>query len=212
VRNFFDTHAGETCLLVGNGPNLYATRPEWFDFPSFGANTIHMYAGNWKPTYYVAVDEGVFEIFGKEVNEKYAGVPKFVSSPTLDCWQGEDVYHFKKVSGDIRLPKREDVLKSLTYHNVMNAAMLLAWHMGFTTMLIIGMEQKPGIGELKKHFWGTFDPEPDNQLDTHWNIGYKNIIRAMGDRVTVLNISEGTYVPDSIIPRDDWRKYAKVTA
>jgi hypothetical protein len=94
----------------------------------------------------------------------------------------------------------------------MNAAMILAWHMGFTTILIIGMEQKPGIGELKKHFWGTFEPQPDNQFDTHWNIGYKNIVRAIDNTVKVLNISEGTFVPEDIIPRDDWRKYAKVLA
>ena len=210
MNNFYDIHKGETCLLVGNAPNLHKTPPELFDYPSFGLNTIFYYEG-WKPTYFVAVDEGVFELFGEIVNEKYEGIPKFVSTPTLDVWQGEDVYHFKKVTGDIRLPKREDVFKSLTYHNVMNAAMILAWHMGFTTILIIGMEQKPGKGELKKHFWGTFDPEPDNQTDEHWNIGYSSIIRAMNG-VKVLNISQDTYVPESIIQRDDWRKYAKVTA
>jgi hypothetical protein len=210
MNKFYDIHKGETCLLVGNGPNLLDTPPEWFGFPSFGLNTIFYYEG-WKPTYFVAVDEGVYETFGETVNEKYKGIPKFVSSPTLDCWQGEDVYHFQKVTGDIRLPSRENVFKSLTYHNVMNAAMILAWHMGFTTMLIIGMEQKPGRGELKKHFWGTFEPQPESQVDTHWNIGNKNIIRAMGDRVKVLNISPNTYVPEDVIPRDNWMKYTKVT-
>lgn len=210
VLNFFDAHKGGTALLVGNAPNLLDTPPEWFDYPSFGLNTIFKYDG-WKPDYFVAVDDGMFEYFGKEVNEKYAGVPKFLSSPTLDKWQGEDVYHFKKLAGDIKLPPREDVFKvGLRYHNVMHVAMQLAWHMGFTTLLIIGMEQKPGFGELKKHFWGTFDPEPDSQIDTHWNIGYSALVRAMG--VNVLNISPETYVPETIIPRDDWRKYAKVTA
>ena len=70
------------------------------------------------------------------------------------------------------------------------------------------MEQKPGFGELKKHFWGTFEPEPDSQLDTHWIIGYSALVRAMG--IKVLNISPDTYVPETVIPRDDWRKYARL--
>jgi len=205
MNKFYDCHKGETCLLVGNGPNLHKTPPEWFNYPSFGLNTIFYYEG-WKPDYFVAVDEGVYELFGEIVNSKYVGIPKFVSSPTLDCWQGEDVYHFKKVTGDIRIPKRENVFNSLTYHNVMNAAMILAWYMGFTTMLIIGMEQKPGRGELKKHFWGTFEPQPETQLDTHWNIGYRDIIRAM-QNIKVLNISQDTYVPDDVVPRGDWREW-----
>lgn len=205
MSKFYDIHKGETCLLVGNGPNLHKTPPEWFNYPSFGMNTIFYYEG-WKPTYYVAVDEGVYELFGETVNQKYVGIPKFVSSPTLDVWQGEDVYHFKKQTGDIKMPDRKKVFDALTFHNVLNASMILAWHMGFTTMLIIGMEQKPGIGELKKHFWGTFEPQPETQFDTHWNIGYQNIIRAMQD-VKVLNISEGTYVPESVVPRGDWREW-----
>jgi len=33
----------------------------------------------------------------------------------------------------------------------------------------------------------------------------------MGDRVKVLNISPNTYVPEDVIPRDNWMKYTKVT-
>jgi hypothetical protein len=210
--NFFDIHKGETCLLVGNAPNLLETPPELFDYPSFGLNTIFYYEG-WKPSYFVAVDEGVYELFGETVSRIYNGIPKFVSSPTLDCWQGADVYHFKKLSGDIKIPKREDVFKvGLTYHNVMHVAMQLAWHMGFTTCLMIGVEQKPGLAELKKHFWGTFEAEPDSQIDTHWNIGYKAIVRALDYQMKIYNISQGTYVPEDVLPHDDWRKYAQVTA
>ena len=206
---FYDIHKGETALIVCNGPNLLKTPPEWFDYPSFGLNTIFKYEG-WKPSYFVAVDDGMFEYFGKEVTEKYAGIPKFLSSPTLDKWQGDDVYHFKKLSGDIKLPQRADVFKTgLTYHNVTHVAMQLAWHMGFTTLLMIGVEQKPGFGELKQHFWGTFEPQPEKQIDTHWNIGYANIVRALDRDVKIFNISQDTYVPEGILPRDDWRKYVR---
>ena len=211
VNKFYDVHKGETCLLVGNGSNLLATPPEWFDCPSFGLNTIHLYKG-WKPDYYVAVDYVLYEEFGAAINTAFPDIPKFVPTPTADKWTGENFYRFPKKTGDIKLPRRENVLKDgFVYYNVMNAAMVIAWHMGFTRMLMIGVEQKQGAGELAKHFWGVDELTPASQTDEHWNLGYSGLIRAFTG-IEVLNISENTYVPETVLPRDDWRKYAKVTA
>lgn len=207
ARNFFDFHKGETCLLVGNAPNLLKTPPEWFNYPSFGMNTIHLYNG-WKPTYYVAVDYVIVDKFGESIKKAYPDIPKFVPTPTADKWQGENFYRFKKRTGDIRLPKREDIFKvGLTFTNVMTAAIQIAWHMGFTTMLIIGMEQKPGSGELMKHFWGDDVNTPASQTDEHWNIGYSALARGLDKDVKILNISQDTYVPEDVLVRDDWKEW-----
>lgn len=204
--NFYDIHSGETALLVGNGPNLYKTPPEWFDYPSFGLNTIHKYAG-WRPTYYVAVDYCIYEGFGAEIGAAFPDLPKFVPTPTADKWQGENFYRFPKKTGEMRIPERQNTLsRGFVYYNVMHAAMTLAWYMGFTTLLMIGVEQKQERGSLREHFWGTDYSTPKGQTDEHWNIGYKVLSSAL--HIKILNISQDTYVPEDVLARDDWKDYA----
>ena len=108
--DFYNKHKGETALLVGNGPNLYKTPPEWFNYPSFGLNTIHKYP-SWRPTYYVAVDYCIYDEFGLEINSAFPDLPKFVPSPVADKWTGENFYRFPKRTGQIRVPDKQDVFK-----------------------------------------------------------------------------------------------------
>ena len=50
IDEFYNLHKGETCLIVGVGKNLELTPPEWFDYPSFGVNTIYKRPGAWRPS------------------------------------------------------------------------------------------------------------------------------------------------------------------
>jgi hypothetical protein len=85
----------------------------------------------------------------------------------------------------------------------MGAALQLAWHMGFTTILMIGIQHKPD--DYRAHFWG-----PDKKAPTggqeHWMLEYQLLAHAMTG-VKVLNISADTYVPIDCLPRDDWQKW-----
>jgi hypothetical protein len=47
---------------------------------------------------------------------------------------------------------------------------------------------------------------PESQTDEHWNLGYK-AVRASNQNVKILNISQDTYVPEDVLPRDDWRNW-----
>ncbi len=210
LSQFRNIHAGETCLLVGNGPNLSLTPPQWFDYPAFGMNTIHKYE-HWKPTYYTAVDVRVMKEFGVGIVEKFADIPKFVPSPNLDKWQGQNFHRFfyrhgpvwRKSHGHIWNP--DALEQNIQYSSVMHVAMQLAFYMGFTTMLIIGMQHKPG--KAHHHFWGTDSGMVSTPLQS-WLDGYQLLSMDMGTRgVKVLNISEDTYVSESIIPRGDWREW-----
>ena len=214
IKDFYDKHKGETCLLVGLGPNLHLTPPEKFNYPSFGLNTIYKYQErygvDWKPTYFAGVDERLEREDGAAISEIYKDIPKFIPTPDRDSWKGDNFYRFYHRPGDIqsggKSAKHMDALtrEGIAYVNVMTAAMQLAWHMGFTTMLIIGMQHKPDF--LYEHFWGEDDKKTNGQTVEHWLLGYAGLVRSMG--VRVLNISEDTYVKEDIIPRDDWRKYA----
>lgn len=215
LKDFHNYHKGQTCLLVGLGPNLYLTPPEWFDYPSIALNTMYKYGekynSDWMPTYFAGVDERLEREDGAAIVEVYRDIPKFTSTPDRDSWKGENFFRFVHRAGDIlqggKAANQPHALTrdGIAYVNVMTAAMQIAWHMGFTTMLIIGMQHKPD--ELYKHFWGEDGKKTDGQTAEHWLLGYAALVRGMNG-VKVLNISEDTYVSESIIPRADWRQYA----
>jgi hypothetical protein len=208
MERFHKSHAGETCLLVGNGNNLHSTPPAWFDYPSFGMNTIHLYEG-WKPTYYCAVDQRVHREFGKAINEKYGDIPKFIPRPNLDAWQGDKFYRFLHRPGELMIGGRNAGQKeSLTTHgisywNVMHVAIQVAWYMGFTTMLMIGVEHKPFKAQV--HFWGTDHGMPATQDTESWFEGYKVLSRQAD--FELINISQDTHCPEDVLRRGDWREW-----
>lgn len=211
IAPFKNIHAGKTALLVGNGLNLHLTPPQWFDYPSFGMNTIHKYE-NWQPNYYAAVDVRVMKEFGTAITERFANIPKFIPSPNLDKWQGENFYRFLYQHGPLwhkehgRIWNPDQLERSIRFANVMHVAMQMAYYMGFTTILIIGMQHKPGEADV--HFWGTDEGMGTKQPLQIWLDGYEQLARDMRARgVTVLNISEDTYVAESIIPRANWRDW-----
>lgn len=208
IADFHGLHSGETCLLVGNAPNLHLTPPEWFNYPSIGVNTIHLYEG-FKPTYYVTVDDRVRREFGDAILEKYSDIPKFIPTPNLDAWQGENFYRFYHRAGELYVgghsPKDKDALKfGLAWSNVMHVAMQLAWHMGFTTLLMVGVQHRPDM--MTQHFWGNDDKMPGVQPREIWLEDYQRLCSMMSG-VRVLNISEDTYVPEYVLPRGNWRDW-----
>ena len=149
---------------------------------------------------------------GEAISEQYRDIPKFIPRPDRDEWQGENFLRFYHRAGDIIMGgKSANQANALTtdgiaYVNVMTAVMQIAWHMGFTTILIIGMQHKPD--QLHEHFWGLDEKKPLSQTTDHWLLGYAALVRAM-QGVRVLNISEDTYVSEDVIPRGNWRDWSK---
>ena len=212
TRAFYNKHQGETCLIISIGPNLKLTPPEWFDYPSFGINTFYRYEG-YKPTYYVGVDNRLFNEGGEEIKTVYRDIPKFIPTPDRDDIEGDNFYRFyHRPGGDIyvggHLPTDRDALtkQGITYHRILGAVFQVAYYMGFTTMLVIGLGHKPD--EESEHFWG-YDPKGfKGQPPTIWFNEYRHWAN-LSEKVRVLNISEETYVPDWAIERDDYREWIK---
>jgi hypothetical protein len=210
ISHFHNSHAGETALLVGNGKNLRLTPPEWFNYPAFGMNTIHLYEG-WKPTYYTAVDSRVMREFGRDIADRLGDIPKFIPRPNLDAWKGENFYRFYHRPGPLvsvtgKLMNYRDIMtdEGISYGNIMHVAMQLAAWMGFTTLLMIGIEHKPLYAQ--DHFWGCDHGMSATPPVEQWLVGYADIIKHMSG-VNVLNISQDTYVPDYVIPRGNWEDW-----
>ena len=196
---------------MGNGPNLTLTPPEQFDYPTFGMNTCHLWQGEWIPTYYTAVDQRVMREFGDAICEKFTDVPKFVPRPNLNQWKGENFYRFLHSPGGLMREHYSAADETalwrdgIGYYNVMHVAIQLAMHMGFAKCLMIGVQHRPHKAQL--HFWGT-DHGMVSMHFPEWLEGYQYLT----DKIELINISPDTWVPEDVLPRDDWRKYAREEA
>jgi hypothetical protein len=213
LADFYNLHRGQTCLIVGLGPNLHLTPPARFDYPSFGVNTIYK-QDDFRPMYYIGVDERLRLEDGAAVIHKYADVPKFFPSPDWDGMAGSNIYRFRhEQRGDLFIGGQSPAdLKALTkwgitYRRIMDCVFQVAYWMGFTTMLMIGVQQKPGT--RRELFWGHDAGEPESDWRFE-DAGYLECRRALSS-ARILNISEDTYVSEDVLPRDDWRKWANVT-
>lgn len=208
ITRFKDVHKDQTILLVGNGENLKLTPPEKFDYPSIGMNTIHLYEG-WKPTYYVALDRRVLVEFGEAIYKKFKDIPKFTPKPKLLRWRGDNFYRFHNRVGPLYPKGKENLWQEINEHtqitwgNVMHVAIKLAFYMGAKTILIVGMEHKPH--KAKNHFWGEdvgMASEDANLKDIYK--GYTELVAGLkSHKIKIYNISKETYVPETVIPRDD---------
>lgn len=211
LEDYYNIHKGETGLLVGVGPNLKLTPPHLFNYPSISVNSVFRYEG-WRPTYYVGVDERLRVENGAEICEVYKDIPKFFPSPDWDSLQGENIYRFVHreggnlyVGGQLANHRESLTRYGITYYRVMGAAMQIAMYMGFSTLLMIGIQHKEGAPTA--HFWGEDVKAVANQPIEHWMNEYQQWAHGSGMRV--LNISEDTYVPENVIPRDDYRNWTK---
>jgi hypothetical protein len=179
-------------------------------------NTCHLWQGEWKPTYYTAVDSRVMREFGAAITEKFRDIPKFVPYPNLDKWHGENFYRFYHRPGPYwtkELARKwtpETLTRDgITYACIMHVAMQLAFYMGFKTMVMIGVQHKPM--KAQDHFWGCDHRMGAEMPLEDWFAGYKMLVDGFAEQgVKVLNISEDTYVPEEIIPSADWKDYRKV--
>lgn len=211
IRDFYQKHKGQTAILVGLGPNLKLTPPKWFDYPSFSMNTIFKHP-TWQPDYYVGVDVRLMEECAEIVNTKFSHIPKFIPSPRLDAWpDAPNLVRFLCRMGDLyvggQLPNQPEAMTKfgLSWQNVMAATMQIAWFMGFSRLLLIGVQHQPD--NKREHFWGVDHGMPESQELEIWLQNYADVVRMMGSSCQVLNISEDTHVPENILPRGDWREW-----
>lgn len=196
-------------MICGVGPNLELTPPELFPFPSFGVNTIYK-RDNWTPTYFVGVDERLKLDDGAAIVEKYKGIPKFFPSPDWDDLQGENVYRFKhRTGGELTIggqsPLDVNALTrwGITYYRIMDAVFQIAAWMGFTTLLCVGFSHK-AEPKHRRLFWGIDEREVSPNFE--WEeYGYQYFSRALP--VRILNVSQDTHVPETVLVRDDWQNW-----
>jgi len=164
LRDYYDKHLGETCIVIGNGGSL---RDVPIDFlgkvPTFGTNRIYLLPG-FEPTYYVSVNPLVIEQCQHEINcmgsDKFipAGKHKLIHGSNPILISGYPEFSFDPLRG---------FFEGWT---VTFVCLELAFFMGFKTVLLVGVDHRyefHGSPNTRQLFRG----EDPNHFDPNYFTG-----------------------------------------
>ena len=144
IDELYNTHKGETALIVGNGPSLKDVPLEFLKaYPTFGLNRINL-MDDFEPFYHVAVNPLVLEQFGTEILNDYKGKVRrfFLRQDWLPKVPGLSeqpaVVPIRSLSNEkFYVDPRAGLYEGFT---VTFVAMQIAYWMGFKTVLLVGVD------------------------------------------------------------------------
>jgi len=149
---------GDTCIVIGNGPSLDNVSNEDLSlFPSFGSNRIYT---KFTPTYYVSVNESMTEQSIQDIRSvkskfKFIDEKIFVKGAVSLRASGEYPFSYNPL---------ECVNQGYT---VTYVCLQLAYWMGFTTVLLLGVDHfyAKNVEPNESSIWEGEDPN-------HFGKGY----------------------------------------
>lgn len=214
ARNFHNKHQGETGLIVCNGPSLNDLPLDLLKaYPSIGCNSLVEWEA-FTPSYWVAVDDRVRREYGDLVAERYADVPKLIAHPNLEQWTGDNFYWWLHRPGPlweekerISIPPTWLTEPGITWYCCPHAMLQIALFMGFTRLLVVGMDHSHN---RKEHAWGVDEgmrgPSESRGWWNHVESGHEKLMIALRRQgVEITNISPGSC--ERVFPRGDWRDW-----
>lgn len=141
LRALKDSHAGERCFLLGNGPSLRQTDLSKLknEF-TFGFNRIFLAAEElgFTPSCLVSINDLVIEQSAAELQA--LNMPKFFSWRARRWLQMDDQTHFIYTSYTGPGFSRDVTGRVWEGATVTNVALQLAFHMGFSQVILIGVD------------------------------------------------------------------------
>lgn len=143
VKRYNGKHKGERCFIVANGPSIKDMDLSYLENEiTFGLNRIYLLFNNtnFRPTYYICVNELILEQFSDEINQ--LEMPKFLN------WNRR--HYFNQEDQSISYVKSKMVIRDtfqydLTKPTVIGATVTfvglqIAYYMGFKQVIIIGLD------------------------------------------------------------------------
>mgnify|MGYP007083437536 FL=1 len=131
--DYKNKHAGETALIIGNGPSLNNVPAYFFHkYPTFGTNRIYLKKG-FTPTYYVSVNPLVIGQYADDIAAIDA--PKFL--PASFCF---DDTCLPLQSAGVPVFSKDASNWIYEGHTVTFVCMQIAFYMGFDTALLVGVD------------------------------------------------------------------------
>jgi hypothetical protein len=139
-KKFENTHKGQRCVIIGNGPSLNKMDLSFLENEiCFGMNRIYLLFDKWKfrPTYYVSVNPLVIEQSLEDINR--IPVPKFLGSVAKIFFHDrDDVFFLENLSEwTFSYNPAYGISEGWT---VTYVAMQLAYFMGFSEVILIGVD------------------------------------------------------------------------
>lgn len=142
IRRFRDAYAGQRCVIIGNGPSLKDTDLDLLrnEF-TFGLNRIYLLFAElgWETTFHVVVNQLVVEQCAEDF--KRIRVPLFTTMPNLTFLRGAqnavylNTFNRPRFFTDVNHGIWEGA--TVTY-----VAMQLAYYMGFTEVVLVGVDHR----------------------------------------------------------------------
>jgi len=136
-----DSHKGERCFLIGNGPSLRNTDLQKLknDF-TFGFNRIFLAADElgFSPSCLVSINDLVIEQSAADLQALQ--MPKFCAWRSRRWLEMSEDTHFLYTSYTGPKFSRDVSGRVWEGATVTNVALQLAYHMGFTTVILIGVD------------------------------------------------------------------------
>lgn len=133
VAHYKNLHRGETCVIIGNGPSLNNTPLELLgeDYITFGANQIYRYP--FTPDYYSIIDKEMLKAC-LPLPDSFNPRAMFLRAEA--CVPDNQYIYPIIVNGFSTDPANFVVMGgTVTYCNLQ-----LAFYMGFTTVLLVGID------------------------------------------------------------------------
>ena len=140
LEQFRDRHAGQTCVIIGNGPSLNDTPMELIrDEMTFGLNRLYLMFDKigFRTTYHVVVNKYVVEQCAGDFQELAS--PLFTTVPNRAYLPpAQDRFFLERVTG----PRfSQDLTRGIWEGaTVTYVAMQVAYFMGFSKVVLIGVD------------------------------------------------------------------------
>ena len=185
LKNLRNSHLGERCFIIGNGPSL---KPEDLDMLKdefcFAANRIdRIYdSTQWRPTFYCTQDLTIIQNYRDIITQLQAPYKLMVYSGSRKTgYIGKAMY--TPFSGPYNYPEppifSEDISESIGEgYTVTYTAMQVAAYMGFKELVLLGVDHNFPMDmtpdgkvivnkDAKEHFYGS------NEIRNHYPMLYK---------------------------------------
>jgi len=140
MRQYQDIHAGQRCVIIGNGPSLNKMDLSFLENEiCFGMNRIFLIYDKWRfrPSYYVSVNPLVIEQSTKEISS--LPMPRFLSHKGIEFFEepGDIMFIAEHPEWEFSATPYSGLHEGWT---VTFVAMQLAYFMGFSEVVLIGVD------------------------------------------------------------------------
>ena len=141
LRALKDTHTGERCVIIGNGPSLNNTdvqkiRSEY----TFGMNRIYLAWKDWgfSTSFYLSINDLVIEQCAEDILN--LTMPAFVAWRSHQWLRPQENLHFLYTTYTGPTFAKDASRRLWEGATVTYTALQLAYHMGFSTVVLIGVD------------------------------------------------------------------------